>query len=128
MSKPIVLECYEDFVQHVLQAEQPAVVDFTAAWCAPCRRLAPVLEELGDRHAGLVRVAVVRVEDVPQLVQTYRVTSMPTLLGFHRGQVVAQLVGFGGRGPVEKLFAELAGFSGPAGSRSIRTPLPLLVR
>ncbi len=92
----------------MLEAAVPVVVDFTAAWCAPCRVLAPLLDELAGRHAGQVRVAVVNVEVAPELAQAYRVTAMPTLLAFHRGQVVRQTVGFSGRGPVEKLFEQLA--------------------
>ena len=106
--EPIILSTSDDFRHVVLEASEPVVVDFTAAWCAPCRALSPVLEELGRRHAGRVRVAVVRADDTPELAQEYRVTAMPTLIAFHRGQVVSQMVGFGGRARVEKLFAELA--------------------
>jgi len=84
------------------------VVEFTARWCAPCRRLVPLLDELARRHAGRVRVVVVDVEATPDLAQAYRVSAMPTLLGFRGGQVVAQQVGFGGRAAVERLFDELA--------------------
>jgi thioredoxin 1 len=108
MKRPVVLASSTDFSKRVLESPEPVVVEFTAAWCAPCRSLAPVLDDLAARHAGQVHVAIVDVEQSPELAQTYRVTSMPTLLAFHRGQVVAQLVGFGSRRPVERLFAELA--------------------
>jgi thioredoxin 1 len=112
MNKPVIVTTSEAFGSQVLEAGEPVLVDFTAAWCAPCRQLAPLLDELAGRHAGRVRVAVVNVEEAPELAQRYRVTSMPTLLAFHRGQVVRQMVGFGGRAPVERLFAELTQLSG----------------
>jgi thioredoxin 1 len=98
----------DSFDADVLAAPTPVVVEFTARWCAPCRRLAPVLDELARLHDGKVRVVVVDVEVMPDVAQTYRVSAMPTLLGFRGGQVVAQQVGFSGRASVEKLFAELA--------------------
>ena len=59
-------------------------------------------------------VVVVDVEAAPDLAQAYRITSMPTLLGFRAGAVVAQQVGFGGRAPIERLFDSLAGAAGRA--------------
>jgi thioredoxin 1 len=100
------------FETDVLAAATPVVVEFTASWCAPCRRLAPILSELAGRHAGRVGLVVVDVEAEPDLAQAWRVTSMPTLLGFRGGRVVAQQVGFSGRAPIERLFAELAAQGG----------------
>ncbi|HEY8144402.1 MAG TPA: thioredoxin domain-containing protein [Kofleriaceae bacterium] len=108
MHDPVISSGSGSFDADVLAAPTPVVVQFTASWCAPCRRLAPVLRELADRHAGRVALVVVDVEASPDLAQAYRVTSMPTLLGFRGGQVVAQQVGFSGRARVEELFAELA--------------------
>ena len=100
------------FETDVLAAPTPVVVEFTASWCAPCRRMAPILSELAGRHAGRVALVVVDVEAQPDLAQAWRVTSMPTLLGFRGGRVVAQQVGFSGRAPIERLFAELAAQGG----------------
>ena len=100
------------FETDVLAAPTPVVVEFTASWCAPCRRMAPILSELAGRHAGRVALVVVDVEAEPDLAQAWRVTSMPTLLGFRGGRVVAQQVGFSGRAPIERLFAELAAQGG----------------
>jgi thioredoxin 1 len=119
-----VIDDQTEFRQLVLDAAGPVVAYFTAAWCAPCRNLSPVLADLAREHTGRVAVAVVDVEHAPDLAQAYRVTSMPTLLAFRGGQVVAQLVGFGGRGPVQKLFDELARDPVPRVATSDRAAQP----
>ena len=86
----------------------PSLAVRASGSCAPCRRLAPILHHLAGRYAGRVAVVVVDVEASPDLAQAYRVTSMPTLLGFRGGAVVAQQVGFSSRAAVERLFQELA--------------------
>ncbi|HKE13314.1 MAG TPA: thioredoxin family protein [Kofleriaceae bacterium] len=123
-SNSVFLTTSNDFHQAVLEAAGPVLVEFTASWCAPCRALAPVLEELGRRHAGRVRVAVVDVEASPELAQAHRVTAMPTLIAFHRGQVVAHAIGFGGRARVEKLFDELAALPPSPMAAATATPSP----
>ena len=120
MTKPTVLTTSSDFRDQVLASPEPVVVDFTAAWCAPCRSMSPVLEELAGRHAGRVRVAVVDVEQAPELAQAYRVTAMPTLIAFRGGEVVHHTVGYGGRGPLERLFAELAALDAAAATAAAR--------
>lgn len=115
--RPVLIATSDDFRHLVLEAAEPVMVEFTAAWCAPCRVLAPILEDLARRHAGQVRVAVVNVEEAPELAQAYRVTAMPTLLGFHGGQVVIHQVGFSGRARVEVLFAQLAALQPARGAR-----------
>ena len=104
----VTIDNQGEFRRLVLAADGPVVVNFTAAWCAPCRHLSPVLADLAREHAGRVHVAVVDVEQAPDLAQAYRVTSMPTLIAFRGGQVVAHMVGFGGRATVQKLFDELS--------------------
>jgi thioredoxin 1 len=109
MHAPVISMSSDSFDTDVLAAPIPVVVEFTARWCAPCRRLAPVLAELATRHAGKVAVFAVDVEAMPHLAQAWKVASMPTLLAFRGGHVVAQQVGFSGRAAVERLFDELGG-------------------
>ena len=71
----------------------PVVVDFWAAWCGPCRQLAPVLEAAVERRDGAVVLAKVDIDANPRLAQTYRVQSIPFVKGFRDGEPVADFVG-----------------------------------
>lgn len=84
-----------DFADVVLaaSARQPVLVDFWAAWCAPCRALAPLLEQLEERHRGRLRVVKVDTDAESDLAARYGVRSLPTLLLFRDGGPVQQVVG-----------------------------------
>jgi thioredoxin 1 len=80
------------FERHVLRADVPVLVDFYASWCGPCKALAPTLESLAAENPG-ARVVKVNIDDSPQLAARYGVKSVPSLLVFRGGQVVAQQAG-----------------------------------
>ena len=82
-----------EFRREVLESQTPVVVDFWATWCAPCRAIAPALEELATQYRGRVKVAKVNIDENQETPQQYRVTSIPTLLVFKGGRVVDQIVG-----------------------------------
>lgn len=82
-----------DFSKEVLESGQPVLVDFWATWCAPCRALAPALEELASQYKGKVKVAKMNVDDNQDTPQQYGVRAIPTLLMFKGGKVVEQIVG-----------------------------------
>jgi thioredoxin 1 len=82
-----------DFNQVVLQADKPVLVDFWAAWCAPCRTLAPVIDRLAAEFAGQAVVAKLDVEANPATAQQYGAMSIPTLIFFKNGQEVNRVVG-----------------------------------
>ncbi|HZA52542.1 MAG TPA: thioredoxin [Myxococcaceae bacterium] len=82
-----------EFRREVLESQTPVVVDFWATWCAPCRAIAPALEELATQYRGRVKVAKVNIDDNQETPQQYGVRSIPTLLVFKGGRVVDQIVG-----------------------------------
>jgi thioredoxin 1 len=82
-----------DFKKEVLESQTPVLVDFWATWCAPCRAIAPALEDLAGQYKGRVKVAKVNVDDNQDTPQQYGVRSIPTLLLFKGGRVVEQIVG-----------------------------------
>ena len=82
-----------DFGSVVLESARPAVVDFTAAWCGPCRAVAPVIEDLASDYAGRVTVAKVDIDDYPQLAARYGVRSVPTVMLFAGGGIKRVYVG-----------------------------------
>ncbi len=90
--KPIEVDNYT-FEQVVLKSDVPVLVDFWAPWCAPCRIIAPVLEEIAQEYAGRVKVVKLNTDQNPELAARYQVMGIPTLMLFKDGEVVDQMVG-----------------------------------
>lgn len=82
-----------NFETEVLKSTVPVVVDFWATWCGPCKMIAPVLEEIATESAGRVKVVKVDVDQNQNLAARFNIQSIPTLLFFSNGNVVAQQVG-----------------------------------
>lgn len=83
----------ESFEAEVLQSDVPVLVDFWAAWCAPCRALAPTIDELADDFVGKAKVAKVDVDQAQKVAVQYGIQSIPTVAIFKGGQVVDMKVG-----------------------------------
>ena len=82
-----------NFEQEVLKGAKPALVDLWAAWCGPCRLIAPVVEELAGTYQGKLTVGKLNVDEHPDVAAQYRVMNIPTLLLFKQGQEVDRIVG-----------------------------------
>jgi len=101
MSKPVAVSD-SDFDQIVLQSKTPVLVDFWAAWCGPCRMVAPVVEELAGEYAGKITVAKLNVDENPKTASQYGIMSIPTLLIFKKGAPVSNIVGFRPKAELKK--------------------------
>ncbi|WP_281289062.1 MULTISPECIES: thioredoxin family protein [Streptomyces] len=95
----------EDFVEEVLGARLPVLVEFTADWCPPCRQMGPVLSALAAEEGERLKVVQLNVDDNPLTTNAYKVLSMPTFMVFRDGEPVRSMVG---ARPKRRLLAELS--------------------
>lgn len=96
----------QNFEQEVLKSEVPVVVDFWAAWCVPCKMIAPTLEELGDEFAGKVRIAKLNVDENRNTASSYGIRSIPSLLLFSGGEVKEQMVGVHSKQEISQMISK----------------------
>jgi thioredoxin 1 len=82
-----------DFDEEILKADKPALVDFWAPWCGPCRPLGSTVEALAGQYRGQLKVAKVNIDDNPKTAETYGVMSIPTLILFKEGKILDTIVG-----------------------------------
>lgn len=94
----------QNFEQEVLQSSIPVLIDFWAPWCAPCRIVAPIIEEFAKEYDGKLKVGKMNVDENPQSASRYGVMSIPTLVIFNRGNPVKSMVG---AQPKERLKKEI---------------------
>ena len=93
MSENIVNVTDSSFDSLVLKSGIPALVDFWASWCAPCRAIAPIVEEMAETYNGKILVTKMNVDENPATPGKYGVRGIPTLILFKDGKIVDQLVG-----------------------------------
>lgn len=103
MASEAILEVNDaNFDQDVLKSEQPVLVDFWAAWCGPCRAIAPIVDELASEYQGKVKVGKMDVDRNSATPMRYGVRGIPTLLVFKGGQVKEQIVGYVAKETIQK--------------------------
>jgi thioredoxin 1 len=97
------------FEDEVVKSATPAIVDFWAEWCAPCRAIAPIIKELATQYGDRVKIVKMNIDENPNTPGAYGVRAIPTVLAFKNGVVVEQITGARPRaafeGMVEKLLA-----------------------
>lgn len=96
-----------NFQAQVLDAAQPVLVEFGADWCPPCKMLAPTMHYLAEKYAGKLTVGEVDSDVEVDLVQTYGVMGLPTVILFRDGQPVERMVGYQ---PRERIEAKVAAY------------------
>ncbi|WP_459614646.1 thioredoxin TrxA [Bordetella sp. 2513F-2] len=93
MSEQIKNVSDASFEGDVLQSDQPVLVDYWAAWCGPCKMIAPILEEVATEYAGRLTVAKLNVDENQETAAKYGIRGIPTLMLFKNGQAAATKVG-----------------------------------
>jgi thioredoxin 1 len=81
------------FEKDVLKSDKPVLVDFWAAWCAPCRRVAPILEQIQAEHGDKLEIVKLNVDENPETAMRYQVTSIPAMKLYSGGEVVKTVIG-----------------------------------
>ncbi len=107
MSDATVTVTQENFKSQVLQSKTPILVDFWASWCAPCKAVAPILDELAAKYQGKFAVGKVNVDEHQDLAAQFGVLNIPTLIFFKAGQEVDRVIGVSPKSQLEAKIQKL---------------------
>lgn len=100
-----------NFEQEVLGSDQPVLVDFWAAWCAPCRMMSPTVDAVAEQYAGNARVVKLNVDDNPGVAQRYGIKGIPTLILFRQGKEAERVVGAVSKDALSRMIEKHCGAS-----------------
>jgi thioredoxin 1 len=96
------------FQSEVLNSDKPVIVDFYADWCGPCRRLAPIMEQLSTQYSGKIKFCKLNVDQNQNLSAKYRIDAIPHLIVFKNGKPVDNIIGLHSKADMQTLLAPLA--------------------
>lgn len=91
MSQTVITN--ENFEDEVLKSDLPVLVDFSATWCGPCRRMEPIIEEIAKEYEGKVKVCTADVDQCTDIAKKFGIMAVPTFMMFKDGQAAAQTQG-----------------------------------
>ena len=92
-----------NFEQEVVNSDIPVLVDFWAAWCGPCKMIAPFVTEIANENEGKIKIGKINVDEEPELAMQFKISSIPTLMLFENGQVKDMLVGYRPKADIESM-------------------------
>lgn len=94
MATDLIVKLTAQTFDQAIQSDKPILVDFWAEWCAPCRMIAPILEDLSVDKQGSITIGKLNVDEHPSIAQKLGIMSIPTLMVFKNGQAIKTLVGY----------------------------------
>jgi len=99
----VIVITKSNFEEKVLKSDKPIMVDFWAAWCGPCRAVAPAMDELSEEYDGRALIGKVNVDEEGELAGKFRVMSIPTIMLFKGGQVVEKIIGLRSKAELSRI-------------------------
>ena len=105
MSKKITITG-DNFQSEILQSSIPALIDFWAPWCGPCKMIAPLLDQIAEEYDGRLKVGQVNIDEENALAEQHGIISIPTLILYKNGVLAAQKAGAAPKHDIEALFKD----------------------